>query len=103
MALKASRLMSRFITAFPPLPMLVTWWFITVLQPPSTLITSRFIHLGDAFRRSVLLPFLSSGARGFRLANVVSFRSAPGRLEVLSLAYVCVYVYVYAYITAICI
>ena len=45
-ALKASRLMSRFITAFPPLSMLVTWWFITVSQPPSTFITSRFIRLG---------------------------------------------------------
>ena len=46
---KRFHLMSRFITAFPPLPMLVTWWFITVLQPPPTPITSRFIHLGDAF------------------------------------------------------
>ena len=62
---RASRLMSRFITAFPPLSMLVTWWFITVSQPSSTFITSRFIHLVDAFYRSVLLPFLSSGASGF--------------------------------------
>ena len=46
---KRFHLMSRFITAFPPLPMLVTWWFITVLQPPPKPITSRFIHLGDAF------------------------------------------------------
>lgn len=62
---RASRLMSRFITVFPPLSMLVTWWFITVSQPSSTFITSRFIHLVDAFYRSVLLPFLSSGASGF--------------------------------------
>ena len=64
-ALEAPHLMSRFITAFPPLLMPATWWFITVLQPPLTLITSRFIHLVDAFYRSVLLPFLSSGASGF--------------------------------------
>ena len=100
---RASRLMSRFITAFPPLSMLVTWWFITVSQPPLTFITSRFIRLGDAFRRSAVLPFLSSGASGFRLARAVSFPSAPGRPEALSLTYVCVYVDSYAHITAICI
>ena len=72
-ALKASRLMSRFITASPPLLMLATWWFITVLQSRSTLITSRFIRLGDAFRRSALLPFLSSGARGFQLTKAAPF------------------------------
>ena len=48
-ALKAFRLMSRFITASPPLLMLATWWFITVLQSRSTLITSRFIRLGVHF------------------------------------------------------
>lgn len=101
--LKAPQLMLRFITAFSSLPMLVTWWFITVSQPPSTFITSRFIRLGDAFRRSALLPFLSSVASGFRLARVVSFPSAPGRPEALSLTYVCVYVDAHAHITAICI
>ena len=71
--LKAPQLMSRFITASPSLPMLVTWWFITVSQPPSTSIMSRFIHLVDAFRRSALLPFLSSGARGFQLTKAAPF------------------------------
>ena len=99
--LKAPQLMSRFITASPSLPMLVTWWFITVSQPPSTSIMSRFIHLVDAFRRSALLPFLSSGARGFQLAKAAPFPSAPGRLEALSSTYICVYVDVYTCITAI--
>lgn len=100
-ALKASRLMSRFITASPPLLMLATWWFITVSQLHSMLITSRFIRLGHAFRRSALLPFLSSGARGFQLAEAAPFPSAPGWLEALSLTYICVYVDVYTCITAI--
>lgn len=100
-ALKASRLMSRFITASPPLLILATWWFITVLQSRSRLITSRFIRLGDAFRRSALLPFLSSGARGFQLAKAAPFPSAPGWLEALSSTYICVYVDVYTCITAI--
>lgn len=77
-ALEVPHLMSRFITAFPPLLMPATWWFITVLQPPLTLITSRFIHLGGAFLRSALLPFLSSNASGFQLAKAVLFRSALG-------------------------
>ena len=94
-ALKASRLMSRFITASPPLLMLATWWFITVLQPSSTFITSRFIHLMDAFCRSVLLPFLPSGASGFRLARVVSFRSELGHPGVLNQTYICLYEDVY--------
>ena len=102
-ALKASRLMSRFITASPPLLMLATWWFITVLQSRSTLITSRFIRLGDAFRCSALLPFLSSGARGFQLTKTAPFPSVPGWLEALSLTYICVYVDVYTCIIAICI
>ena len=81
--------------------MLATWWFITVLQSRSRLITSRFIRLGDAFRRSALLPFLSSGARGFQLAKAAPFPSAPGWLEALSSTYICVYVDVYTCITAI--
>ena len=100
---RASRLMSRFITASPPLLMLATWWFITVLQSRSTLITSRFIRLGDAFRCSALLPFLSSGARGFQLTKTAPFPSVPGWLEALSLTYICVYVDVYTCIIAICI
>ena len=100
---RASRLMSRFITAFPPLLVLATWWFITVLQSPLTLITSRFIRLGDAFRRSVLLPFLSFGASGFRLARVVSFCFVLGHPGVLNPTYVCLYEDVYTYITATCI
>ena len=99
--LKVSRLMSRFITASPPLLMLATWWFITVLQSRSTLMTSRFIRLGDAFRCSALLPFLSSGARGFQLAKAPPFPSAPGWLDALSATYICVYVDVYTCITAI--
>ena len=102
-ALKASRLMSRFITASPPLLILATWWFITVSQPPSTSIMSRFIHLVDAFCRSVLLPFLSLGASGFRLARAVSFCSVLGHPGVLNLTYVCLYEDIYTYITAICI
>ena len=102
-ALKVSRLMSRFITASLPLLMLATWWFITVLPSPSSLITSRFIRLGGAFRRSVLLPFLSSGASGFRLARAAAFPSTPGQLEALSSTYICVYIDVYTCITAICI
>ena len=101
--LKAPQLMSRFITASPSLPMLVTWWFITVSQPPSTSIMSRFIHLVDAFCRSVLLPFLSLGASGFRLARAVSFCSVLGHPGVLNLTYVCLYEDIYTYITAICI
>ena len=57
--------MSRLITAFPPLLVLATWWFITVSQSRSTLITSRFIRLGDAFRRSALLPFFAIGREWF--------------------------------------
>ena len=96
--LKAPQLMSRFITASPSLPMLVTWWFITVSQPPSTSIMSRFIHLVDAFCRSVLLPFLSLGASGFRLARAVSFCSVLGHPGVLNLIYVCLYEDIYIYI-----
>ena len=98
-ALKASRLMSRFITAFPPLLVLAMWWFITVLQPPLTLITSRFIHLGGAFRRSALLPFLSSNASGFQLAKAVLFRSALGASRGFKADIcICIYRYIYIYI-----
>ena len=96
-ALEAPHLMSRFITAFPPLLMPATWWFITVLQPPLTLITSRFIHLGGAFRRSALLPFLSSNASGFQLAKAVLFRSALWASKGFK-ADICMRIYRYIYI-----
>ena len=53
--------------------------------------------------RSALLPFLSSGASGFRLAKAARSRCASGWLRALSLTYVCVYVDVYTYINALCI
>ena len=96
--LKTSRLMSRFITAFPSLLVLATCWFITVSQLHSTLITSRFIRLGGAFRRSALLPFLSSSASGFQLAKAVLFRSALGvprsfKANICMRIYRCIYIY----------
>lgn len=96
-ALEAPHLMSRFITAFPPLLMLATWWFITVSQLHSSLITSRFIRLGDAFRRSALLPFLPSSASGFQLAKAVLFRSALGAFRSFK-ADICMRIYRYIYI-----
>lgn len=53
--------------------------------------------------RSALLPFLPSGASGFRLAKAARSCCAPGWLRALSLTYVCVYVDIHTYINAICI
>ena len=51
--------------------------------------------------RSALLPFLPSGASGYRLAKAARSRCVPEWLRALSLTYVCVYVGLYRYINAI--